>query len=303
MIGWLAWLTPQPLSAVAASPKVVIVLSQESSPNTDLVKGFRTSLTATGVQVEIDVHNLKSNGENATNVLRQFKDDPPTAFLTVGSLATQAVLAEHEEVPVIASLTAHLEKFKKNGNLTGVGLEFSLESQFEVMRRILPELATVGVLYNPKENQETIDTTLTLAKKLGVKLVPKRVETPRDIPDALESLANNIDLLWGITDQVVVSPQTAEPILLFSFRNKIPFAGLSAPWVKAGSLYALERDYHDLGNQCAEIAVKILNKTAPRIMPVVSPRKVLFSINLKTARSMKIELPQTVIDAASQVFQ
>lgn len=98
---------------MAASPKVVIVLSQESSPNTDLVKGFRTSLTATGVQVEIDVHNLKSNGENATNVLRQFKDDPPTAFLTVGSLATQAVLAEHEEVPVIASLTAHLEKFKK----------------------------------------------------------------------------------------------------------------------------------------------------------------------------------------------
>jgi putative ABC transport system substrate-binding protein len=302
VMGWLAWLSHQPVSAVAASPKVVIVLSQESSPYVDMVQGFRTSLAGAGVQAQIEIHNLKGNSEHAPNVLRPFKNEPPTMFLTAGSLATQAVLAEHEEVPVIASLTAHLEKFKK-GNLTGVGLEFSLESQFDVMRRILPELATVGVLYSPKENQETIDTASKFAKKIGVKLVAKPVDTPRELPDALESLANNIDLLWGITDQVVVSPQTAEPILLFSFRNKIPFAGLSTPWVKAGSFYALERDYGDIGNQCAEIVVKILNKTAPGTIQVVPPRKVLFSINLKTARTMHLKLSEQIISGASQVFQ
>lgn len=302
VMGWLAWLSHQPVSAVAASPKVVIVLSQESSPYVDMVQGFRTSLAGAGVQAQIEIHNLKGNSEHAPNVLRPFKNEPPTMFLTAGSLATQAVLAEHEEVPVIASLTAHLEKFKK-GNLTGVGLEFSLESQFDVMRRILPELATVGVLYSPKENQEIIDTASKFAKKMGVKLVAKPVDTPRELPDALESLANNIDLLWGITDQVVVSPQTAEPILLFSFRNKIPFAGLSTPWVKAGSFYALERDYGDIGNQCAEIVVKILNKTAPGMIQVVPPRKVLFSINLKTARTMHLKLSEQIISGASQVFQ
>jgi putative ABC transport system substrate-binding protein len=302
-IGWLAWLIHQPLSAVAASPKLVIVLSQESSPYADMVKGFRTSLTGAGAQVDIEVHNLKGKSEHASDVLRHFKSEPPAMFLTVGSLATQAVLAENDDVPVIAGLTAHLERFKKNGNLTGVDLEFSLETQFDMMRWILPDLATVGVLYSPKDNQETIDAALTFAKKHGVKLVPKPVETPRGIPDALESLVNNVDLLWGIPDQVVLSPQTAEPILLFSFRNKIPFAGLSTPWVKAGSLYALERDYQDVGNQCAEIAVKIMNKTAPRTIPVVSPRKALFSLNLKTARAMKIELPRPVTDGASHIFQ
>ena len=303
MMGWLAWLSHQPMPAAAASPKVVIILSQESPPYADMVEGFRTSLAGAGAQAQIEIHNLKGNGENALNVLRPFKNEPPTMFLTVGSLATQVILAEHKEVPVIAGLTAHLEKLRKKGNLTGVGLEFSLESQFQTMRRVLPELATVGVLYNPKENQETIDSALNLAKKIGVKLVPKPVETPRDIPDALESLANNTDLLWGITDQVVVSPQTAEPILLFSFRNKIPFAGLSTPWVKAGSFYALERDYGDIGIQCAEIAVKILNKTAPGTIQVVPPRKILFSINLKTARAMNLEVPQQIISGASQLFQ
>lgn len=303
-IGWLVWVSYLPMLAAAASPKVVIVLSQESLPYADVVQGFRTSLTGgAGAQVEIEVHNLKGKSEHASDVLRHFKSEPPTMFLTVGSLATQAVLAEQEEVPVIASLTAHLEKFKKKENLTGVGLEFSLESQFDVMRRILPELSTVGVLYSPKESQDTIDNALRVAQKLGVKLVAKPVDAPRDIPDALESLANNVDLLWGITDQVVVSPQTAEPILLFSFRNKIPFAGLSAPWVKAGSLYALERDYVDIGSQCGEIAVKILNKATLRTIQLASPRKVLFSINMKTARSMKIDLPKQIIDGATQVIQ
>ena len=302
-IGWLAWISHQPTHAVAAFPKVVIIVSQDSPPYAEVLKGFRASLTGAGVQVGIEVYSLKGNSENAPDMLRQFKEEPPMVFLTVGSLATQVVLAEYEEVPVIASLTAHLEKLRKKGNLTGVGLEFSLERQFEVMRLVLPELATIGVLFSPKENQDTVDTAQNLARKLGVRLIPKPIEAPREIPDALESLANTVDLLWGITDQVVVSPETAEPILLFSFRNKIPFAGLSPSWVKAGSLYALERDYGDIGSQCAEIAVKILNKTIPRTIPVAPPRKVLFSVNLKTARLLKMELSQKVIDGASQVFQ
>ncbi|MFO0732606.1 MAG: ABC transporter substrate binding protein [Nitrospiraceae bacterium] len=57
-----------------------------------------------------------------------------------------------------------------------------------------------------------------------------------------------------------MTPHTAEPILLSTFRNKIPLAGLSTSWVKAGALYALDRDYLDIGSQCGEIAGKILGE-------------------------------------------
>lgn len=303
VIGWLLWLNYRPIPAVAAPPKVAVIVSQDSPLYVEVVNGFRASVVAAGVREGIEVYSLRGNSGNASDVLRQFKGEPPAMFVTVGSLATQAVLAEHGEVPVVASLTPHLEKLRIKGNLTGVGFEFSLESQFEAMRRLLPELSTVGVLYSPKENQEIIDTASKLAKRVGLTLISRPVSTPRELPDALESLANNIDLLWGITDQVVVSPQTAEPILLFSFRNSIPFAGLSASWVKAGSLYALERDYGDIGAQCAEMALRILDKTVPQTIQVVQPRKMLFSINLKTARSMKIDLPRPVVDGATQVLQ
>jgi putative ABC transport system substrate-binding protein len=302
-IAVLMWVSHQPVSVGASQPRVAIVVGQDSPLYAEVVEGFRAYLTGVGVAAKIDVYNLKGNSGNAQDVLHKLKDDRPTMFFTIGPLATQAVLGESGEVPVIASLTGHLDNLRKKGNLTGVGLEFSLETQFAIMRRILPELATVGVLFSPKENREMVDLARSIANKLGMTLVSKPIEAPRQIPDALDSLANNVDLLWGVTDQGVLSPQTAEPILLFSFRNTIPFAGLSASWVKAGSLYALERDYGDIGSQCGEVAVKVLNNQPPRTIPVAYPRKVLYAINLKTARHMKMELSQKVIEGASQVFQ
>ncbi|MBM4256658.1 MAG: hypothetical protein FJ147_12275 [Deltaproteobacteria bacterium] len=110
-------------------------------------------------------------------------------------------------------------------------------------------------------------------------------------------------MLWGIADQTVLSPRTAEPILLFSFRNRIPFAGLSTSWAKAGALYALDRDYKDVGTQCGELALKILRGTPAGTLPPQTPRKVAYALNLKTAEHMKLSLPQPLIDGAQQVFR
>jgi len=134
-------------------------------------------LTGVGVAETIDVCNLKGNSENAPDVLRALKDDGPTMFFTIGPLATQVVLMESGEVTVIASLAGHLDNLKKKGNLIGVGLEFSLETQFDVMRPIAPELATVGVLFSPKENLEMVDIARSIVKKFEVTLVPKPIET------------------------------------------------------------------------------------------------------------------------------
>lgn len=166
----------------------------------------------------------------------------------------------------------------------------------------MPDIKIIGVLYNPKENQTKIDAALQAAKQEGLTLLPKEVEIARALPDALESLARSVDLLWGMNDQLVLSPQTAEAILLFSFRNKVPFAGLSSSWVKAGALYALDRDYKDLGAQCGELAIKILQGTKPNSLAIVPPRRILYSLNQKTADHMKLEFSSSVIKNAQQVF-
>jgi putative ABC transport system substrate-binding protein len=182
-------------------------------------------------------------------------------------------------------------------------MEFPLETQFQWLRNVLPQNRTVGVLFNPQENRRTIEEANRIAQSLGLLLIAVEVQTPQALPDALKSLAREADVLWGIPDQTVLSPQTAKPLLLFSFRNRIPFVGLSTPWVEAGALYALDRDYTDLGVQCGELALQILQGKPAKSLPPVSPRKIVYALNLKTAQYMKVDIPQALVAEARQVFQ
>ena len=294
----------RPLAGAADGGPILMVTSQETGPYKDVLLGFRQYFASqNGAAALLEEHSLQGDTKKARQLFADAKTRHAQLVLTVGSLATQAALHEAPEIPTIASMTLNAEELKQSPNATGVVLDFSMETQLQWMQKILPQSKTIGVLFNPKENRGKIDTATKVARALGLSLLTGEVETPQALPEALDNLARQAEVLWGITDQTVLSPQTAEPILLFSFRNRIPFTGLSTSWAKAGALYALDRDYKDVGMQCGEIAAKILRGTPAHTIPPLPPRKVIYALNLKTAEHMKIEIPQGLIDGAQQVFR
>ena len=113
---------------------------------------------------------------------------------------------------------------------------------------------------------------------------------------------NTIKDFPGVPDDVVLNPQTAKEILLFCYRNRIPFVGPSEAWVKGGALYALDRDYTDLGMQCGEMAVSLLNGSSPSSIGVEAPHKITYFINLKTARYMKVDIDKSLLASAKGVY-
>ncbi|MBC7840649.1 MAG: ABC transporter substrate-binding protein [Nitrospiraceae bacterium] len=300
-VAWLA-MSFSPGIAVCGDLRIAVITSQDTPPYQQLATGFREFLKNEGVIADFDHYVLSGNAGKASEVILDIKKQPPRLILTIGTLATQTALREAGDIPVVAGLVSYLDDLRKSKNATGVVLDFPFVTQFEWMHKLMPEIKIIGVLYNRKENQAKIDAAVQAAKKEGLTLLPKEVESPRALPDALESLARSIDLLWGMNDQLVLSPQTAEAILLFSFRSGVPFVGLSSSWVKAGALYALDRDYNDLGAQCGELAIKILRGTNPNTLVIVPPRRILYSLNLKTANHMKLEFSPLIIMNAQQVF-
>lgn len=289
--------------AVCEDLRIAVITSQNTPPYQDVASGFFDFLKKEGVIADFEHYGISGNAGKASDVIHDIKKRPPRLILTIGTLATQTALREVDDTPIVAGLVSNMDDLRKSKNATGVVLDFPFVTQFEWMHKLVPEIKIIGVLYNPKENQAKIDAAIQAAKKEGLTLLPKEVETPRALPDALESLARSVDLLWGINDQLVLSPQTAEAILLFSFRSGVPFVGLSSSWVKAGALYALDRDYKDLGAQCGELALEILHGAKPGTLPPVPPRKVVYSLNLKTADHMKLDIPQSIIEGAQQVFR
>lgn len=292
-----------PAVAAEGGP-ILVVMSQETAPYKDVITGFRQHLASVNeAGALIEEHSLQGDTSKASALFKAAKGRRVRLILTVGSPATQAALQEASDIPTIASMILSAAELKQSPNATAVVLDFPLETQLQWLQKIAPQAKTVGVLFNPKENRAKIEAAAKVARLLGLTLLPEEVETPQAIPDALETLSKQAEILWGVPDQMVLSPQTAEPILLFSFRHRIPFTGLSTSWAKAGALYSLDRDYKDVGLQCGEIASKILRGTPVSALPPSPPRKVSYALNLKTADHMKIAIPQALIEGAQQVFR
>jgi len=286
----------------AEESRIVILTSSRAAPYEEALAGFQQALRQQGVRAIFEVHSLEGETHRVAQILQDVKQGGRALLLTLGTAATQRARQDITTVPIIAGLVLSADEFKGAPNMSGVTLDFPVTLQLEWLRRFLPTAKTIGVIYNPKENQQRIEAASRVAYELGLKLESQQVSDTRELPTALETLAKKIDVLWGVVDELVLTPQTAKHILLFSFQNRIPFVGLSTAWVKAGAVYALDWDYTDLGMQCGEMALKVLRGTPINALPPMVPRKVVYALNQKTARHMKIEIAETLVHGAREVF-
>jgi putative ABC transport system substrate-binding protein len=297
---WLcAWL---PLPA-AAEKLVIALLTQQTEPYQNVLKGFQQSLKKQGIDAEYEILKFDTNSDQGGKDLQAIKTKKPALVFTLGSAATEAAIQAIKDIPIIAGMIVHKRELQQAKNATGVILDFPLKTQLDWIRQMFPNKKTVGVLFNPKENQHLIVQARKLTKAMGLTLYAKQVESPRDLPDALDSLSRRADVVWGLTDSVALTPETAKGILLFSFRNRIPFVGLSTSWVKAGAVYALDRDYLDVGQQCGELAGRVLREGKIRGLQPLPPRKVVYALNLKAASHMKLDLSDGIIKDAQTLFE
>jgi putative ABC transport system substrate-binding protein len=289
--------------AAAEPVRIGILLSQDSAPYQEVMTGFRQLLDKNGVRAAIEVHALQGDEARARAAARQETGRRAQLLFAVGTLAVQAARREAPSVPLVAGMILSAEELKGAANATGVVLELPLETELDWLRRLLPEQKNIGVLYSPAINPTRISEAKRLGAALGVRVHARRVEAPRDLPAELDHLASQAEVLWGLADPVVLNQQTAQSLLLFSYRNRIPFVGLSRSWVKAGALYALERDYQDIGRQCGVLGLKILHGAPAGSLRPETPYKIGYILNLKTAQHMKIDFPAALVKGALEVIE
>jgi putative ABC transport system substrate-binding protein len=237
------------------------------------------------------------SGANEINTLK------PAVIYTLGVDAAKWATSQTSSIPIVATMVLKDDLFKQAGtNITGVSLTHTMQTQFQWLKKFFPQQKAVAILYNPTENNNVIKEAERASLTNGFKLIPIPVETPKELPYALEQLEKNVDLLMSIPDDTVMSVNTAKEVLLASFRNKVPLIGLSDNWVKSGAYYALSWDYADLGLQCAEQAIKLLSGTPLHSIPPEHPRKVTYTINTKIAEHMNINISDGLLKNAKMVF-
>ena len=287
--------------ARADEPHIVVVRAKSTGPYELVLTGFRSSLEDQGVRGRFDIHTVGTELNEVDRILKDAVSNGADLIFTIGSSITYRVAQKNLDIPVIYSLVMDTVGMGRD-DCTGVVLEFSIDSHFEWMRRFLPKARRIGVLYNPETNGKRIAQAKLKASNAGFLIEAEAVEKPQDIPAALDRIAKKIDVLWGIPDETVLNPQTAKQLLLFCYRNKIPFIGPSKAWVKAGALYALDRDYADIGSQCANMAATILVGKQTKSIKCETPKKISYFVNMTTVRHMKLNINKQLLAKADGVY-
>jgi putative ABC transport system substrate-binding protein len=292
---------PAALSATGEG-RIVVLLSSSDAPFTQAAAGFSETVARPGAGAAVETVEAGGDADRANAAVRKAEAEGAKLIFAVGTAATKAAIKAVPGLPVVSCLVLHAALFQSAGNATGVELEYPPEAQIDLVRRTLPRARTFGIMYNPAENQPLVDAAAAAAKRAGLRIEAAAVRTAQDVPAALNMFSRRVDALWVVPDRVVLSPPIAKNILLFSFRNSIPVIGPSSAWVKAGAYVGLDWDYAELGNQCGEMAKKVLAGTRPADLAAETPRVVHYAINLSTARLMKIPVSADVVRDARQVF-
>jgi putative ABC transport system substrate-binding protein len=230
------------------------------------------------------------------------REQRPSAIFSLGTRAAESAQTVFPDDPLVAAMILKESSFKRIKDHTGIPLQFSAETQLHWLKKFLPEAKRVGILYDPALNSDWVKEAENAAQKTGNEIIAFEVSTPKQLKSGLKHIGNNADVLLAIPDQTVYSGKTSKHVLLYTYRNRIPFVGLSAPWVKAGALYALGVDYRDLGRQAAELIKKNLDGGAFE-NAISPPEKVTYTINSKIKDYLHLKISPDLIKGASRIFE
>jgi putative ABC transport system substrate-binding protein len=195
---------------------------------------------------------------------------------------------------------------RPGGMVTGSTI-FSKElsqKRLELFRETVPSLAQVAVLINPSFPAALSETKATeeAAQILGITMQPVTASGVDELERALKSLTNSkVDGLITLADPFFTAHRGRIVDLVNAAR--LPTMLHWREFVQAGGLLSYGPDNVELYRRAANFVDKILKGARPGDLPIEQPTKFVLAINLKTARTLGIAVPQSVLFRADEVIE
>jgi putative ABC transport system substrate-binding protein len=192
------------------------------------------------------------------------------------------------------------------GNVTGVSQFATLlaPKRLELLRDVKPSAGLVAILLNPKNPNFGFEQTQVLeaARVLSLKLNFVKASTVTELDQGLESLATTrVDGLVVNADAFLDDRRAH--ITAFVARQGIPAIYPWRDYAAAGGLISYGADVADTYRQAGVYAGRILKGARPADLPVMQPSKFQLVVNLKTARTLGISVPRSVLARADELIQ
>jgi putative ABC transport system substrate-binding protein len=310
-----------PLAAGAQQPAMPVIgflnaASPQSwaRPLSAFLKGLGEAGYIDGQNVKIEYrwaegHNDRMPAMVADLVHRQVAviaaTTTPAALAAKAATTTIPIVFETAADPVQLGLVASLAR--PGGNVTGatqltVGL---VPKELQLLHELLPTARVMALLVNPTDPalaETESREVLSAAHTLGLELHVLNASTERDFDVAL---ANVIQLQAGglVIATNAFFTSHSEQLAALAARHAVPAVYKGREFAAAGGLMSYGSDITDSYHLAGVYTGRILKGDKPADLPVQQATKVELIINLKTAKALGINIPNTLIGRADEVIE
>jgi len=266
------------------------------------VDGLKAAGYVDGQNVKFDFQNAQAEQANCVTIAQKFVNDKCDIVLAIATPAAQAVANLTSTIPIVITAVTNPEdaklvksNTKPDTNVTGTSDLTPVEAQIKLLKQLVPNAKTVGLLYNSSEQNSIFQ--ISLAKKAcdaaGLKYIEATPSNSNEIQQVVQSLVGKVDAIYSPTDNLIAS--AVPTVAQITTRAKIPFICGEEGMAKQGGLATYGINYYELGKQTATMAIDIIkNGKKPADMPIQYLESGELFINQEVARAIGITIPSSL---------
>jgi putative tryptophan/tyrosine transport system substrate-binding protein len=238
----------------------------------------------------------------------------PAVIVAIGGpTSALAAKAATKTIPIVFTIAGDPVKLglvvslsRPGGNLTGVTTLSSLVvgKQFEVLHETVPQATVIGCLVNPvnPNTESDIKEAREAARALGLQLHVLNASAERDIEAAFATFVQNrADAVVVVSDALFNS--RPNELVVLAARHALPTIYSLREFAAAGGLMSYGTSLGDAYRQTGLYAGRILKGGKPADLPAVQATKVELILNFKTARTLGITFPISLLGRADEVIE
>ncbi|NOH95395.1 ABC transporter substrate-binding protein [Vibrio sp. 99-70-13A1] len=271
-----------------------------------LLDGLKAKGYEEGKNLEFDYKTAQGNPAIAVQIARQFVGENPDVLVGIATPTAQALVSATRSIPVVFTAVTDpvgaklVKQLKKPGkNVTGLSDLSPVSQHVSLIKEILPNAKSIGVVFNPGEaNAVTLVELLKdAAKAQGLIVVEATALKSADVKSATQAIVAKSDVIYAPTDNTVAS--AIEGMIVAANQAKTPvFAGATS-YVEKGAIAGLGFDYYQVGVQTADYVAAILDGEKPGTLDVKVAKGSDLVVNTTAAKKLGISIPKSVTERAT----
>jgi putative tryptophan/tyrosine transport system substrate-binding protein len=284
----------------------------KSPGDLDAFEAFRQKMTdlgyVEGKNLLIESRYAEGQNDRLPALAKELVSLPCDVIVAIATPAIAAAQRATSTIPIVMSPSTDpigsgfVKSFAHpGGNITGVANLYGdmTAKSVEILHAVLPNAKKIAVLMSSNPTHPPLyEVARTAAQSLGLTTVPVIAPTATDLDRAFQDIvAANCDALFVLADPI------RPAIVPLAATFKIPAIFQISLFVDAGGLASYGANVQMMLRMSAQYVDKIFKGANPADLPVEQPTTFELVVNLKTAKSLGVSIPESVILRADRVIE